>query len=86
MSISDLEWLLTWAERESPADVLRDKLSDSNLDDMLFSQYLRRRADSKGLSFPRRILKDKADAFFEDLIDRDIKVTSESLSELPKSH
>jgi len=73
MSISDLEWLLTWAQREYPADVLRDKLSDPDLDDMSVSQYLRKRADSEGLSFPQRILKDKAGAFFDELIDHDHK-------------
>lgn len=67
MSIGDLEWLLTWAQDEPPAVVLRDKLSDPNLDDLSVSQYLRKRADDQGLSFPRRMLKDKADASFNEL-------------------
>jgi hypothetical protein len=48
MSISEFEWLLTWAQRESPADVLKEKLTDHNLDDMPVGEYLRRRADSWG--------------------------------------
>ena len=34
MSIGDLEWLLTWAQYEPPAIVLRDKPSDPALDDL----------------------------------------------------
>jgi hypothetical protein len=68
MSVGDLEWLLTWAKVEHPAVVLQDKLSDSAMDDLSVSQYLRKRADGKGLSFPRRILKDRAEAFFGELI------------------
>ncbi len=67
MSIGELEWLLTWAQHESPAVVLRDKLADPALDDLSIGQYLHKRANGLGLSFPRRILKDKADAFFGDL-------------------
>ncbi|MBI2852151.1 MAG: hypothetical protein HYX84_03485 [Chloroflexi bacterium] len=67
MSVSDLEWLLTWAKVEHPAVVLRDKLSDPAQDDLSVSQYLRKRADDKGLPFPRRLLKDRADAFFGEL-------------------
>ena len=71
MSISDLEWLLTWAQHESPAIVLRDKLSDPALDGLSVSQYLQKRADEKGLSFPRRILKDRMEAFFSEVIGAD---------------
>lgn len=71
MSIGDLEWLLTWAQHEPPAVVLRDKLSDPALDDQSVSQYLRKRADDRGLSFPQRILKDKADEFFGELTGPD---------------
>ncbi|MBI2857234.1 MAG: hypothetical protein HYX95_02840 [Chloroflexi bacterium] len=71
MSIGDLEWLLTWAEHEPPAIVLRDKLSDPTLDDLSVGQYLRKRADAQGRSFPRRILKDKRNAFFDDIIGPD---------------
>ncbi|MDO8588685.1 MAG: hypothetical protein Q7T82_16780 [Armatimonadota bacterium] len=71
MSIRDLEWLATWAQREHPAVVLRDKLSDPALDDLSVSQYLRKRADEKGLSFPRRVLKDRASAFFDEIIGSD---------------
>jgi hypothetical protein len=68
MSIGDLEWLLTWAVHDPPAAVLREKLSDPALDDLSVSQYLHKRANELGLSFPQRILKDKADAFFGELI------------------
>ena len=71
MSIGDLEWLLTWAQHEPPAIVLRDKLSDPALDDLSVSQYLQKRADEQGLSFPRRILKDTADAFFDEVTGSD---------------
>ena len=71
LSIGDLEWLLTWAQHEPPPVVLRDKLSDPALDDLSISQYLRKRADDKGLPFPRRILKDKADEFFGELTGTD---------------
>lgn len=67
MPIGDLEWLLTWAQHEPPAVVLRDKFSDPTLDDLSVSQYLGKRAGDQSLSFPRRILKDKADAFFGEL-------------------
>jgi hypothetical protein len=64
MSIDDLEWLLTWAEHETPAVVLRDKLCDPSLDGLSVGRYLRRRADDLGLPFPKHILKDKSDDFF----------------------
>ena len=79
MSIGDLEWLLTWAQHEPPAVVLRDKLSDATLDDLSVSQYLHKRADDQGLSFPRRILKDTAESFFGELTGQD------ELRENPKS-
>ncbi|MEW6033542.1 MAG: hypothetical protein AB1603_01650 [Chloroflexota bacterium] len=71
MSIGDLEWLLTWAQREPPAVVLRGKLSDPTLDDLSVSQYLRKRADGQSLSFPRRILKDKWETFFDEITGPD---------------
>ncbi|MDO8751350.1 MAG: hypothetical protein Q7K03_09450 [Dehalococcoidia bacterium] len=83
MSIGDLEWLLTWAQHEPPAVVLRDKLSDPALDDLSVSQYLRKRADDKGLSFPLRILKDKSDAFFGEITGPDDNSSDTSLQTLP---
>ena len=71
MSIGDLEWLLTWAQHEHPAVVLQDKLSDHTLHDMSVSQYLRKRAEEHGLSFPPRLLKDKAEAFFGEITGPD---------------
>ena len=53
------------------AMVLRDKLSDPALDDLSVSQYLQKRADEKGLSFPRRILKDRMEAFFSEVTGAD---------------
>lgn len=71
MSIGDLEWLLTWSQHEPPAVVLRDKLCDPALDDMSIGQFLHKRASDKGLSFPVRILKSKAEAFFGELTEPD---------------
>ena len=71
MSIGDLEWLLTWAQYEPPAIVLRDKPSDPALDDLSVSQYIQKRADEQGLSIPRRILKNTADAFFDEVTGPD---------------
>jgi hypothetical protein len=71
MSIGDLEWLLTWAQHEPPAVVIRDKLADPDLDDLSLGQYLHKRADDRGLSFPPHILRDKADEFFGELTGPD---------------
>jgi hypothetical protein len=74
MSISDLEWLLTWAHHEPPAAVLRDKLADPAFDDMTVSQYLNKRARDQGLSFPQRILRGKEHQFFDGLIGTDANI------------
>jgi hypothetical protein len=71
MSIGELEWLLTWALHEHPAVVLWDKLSDPALDDQSVGQYLHKRAKDQGLSFPQRILMDKANAFFGKITEPD---------------
>jgi len=79
MSIGDLEWLLTWAQNEPPAVVLRDKLSDHVLDDLSVGQYLHKRAGDQCLLFPRRILKDTAEAFFDELTRSDGQTEDEEL-------
>ena len=71
MTIGDLEWLLTWSRHESPGVVLRDKLSDPTQGHLSVSQYLSNRAKDQGRSFPPHILKDKSEAFFDQIIGPD---------------
>jgi hypothetical protein len=48
---------------------------------MSVSQYLQKRADDQGLSFPRRILKDVADAFFDEFTSNDDPAVDKSIFE-----
>ena len=69
MSIEDLEWLLSWAEHESPIDFLKAKWANPEWKYMEVRQLIGIKMEERGLEGLRNVMLDNvSNKFWQKLI------------------